>query len=163
MQKKRETFNYTHTRGISWRDSNGKGDAEAEAEPVHGVGKNADANVGDREHDNETYKEKPLNRFGREAKREVAGDEKQAGKKFDGRIYYGDWRIASAAFSAQDEPGNERDIVVGLDGRGAIGATRAGRYDGHAVWNPRDADVQKAADDQAKKKEGCDKHALTVP
>jgi len=42
-------------------------------------------------------------------------------------------------------------------------AARAGRHDGHAIWNPRDADVQKAANDEAEKKKEGDDHTLTLP
>ncbi len=52
---------------------------------------------------------------------------------------------------------------MGLDRIAAMGTTRTGRHDGHAFRDPRDADVQKAADDQAEKKKEDDDHTLTVP
>lgn len=44
-----------------------------------------------------------------------------------------------------------------------MGAARTWRHDGHAIWNPRNADVQKAADDETEKKKEGNDHTLTVP
>ena len=45
----------------------------------------------------------------------------------------------------------------------AAGAARAGRNNGLAFWNARDAHIEKAADDDSKNKKEEEDHGLTVP
>lgn len=133
--------------GVYGSKTNGKSDAKTEAKIVYCVGKDADANVGDGQDDDEAEEEEPLKCVGSEAEREVGCDEKKSSEEFDGWVHEGDWRGAGAAFAAEPKPGEYRNVIVGLDRRVAMWATRAGRHDGDALWNPRDADVQKAADE----------------
>jgi len=146
LEKKGEVFDESHTSGIGGRNSNGEGNSQAETKPVYGVRENADSNVSDCQDDDKAQEKEPFKRFGRKAKREIAGDEEQASEKFDSGIHYGDWCAAVAAFAAEREPGDQWNVVVRLDGRAAVRAARTGRHDGHAIRDPRYADVQKAAD-----------------
>ena len=78
--------------------------------------------------------------------------------------YIGEIGIAARpAFSAQPDPGKHWHIVIGLDRRLAPRAPRAGRHDGHPFRNPRDADIQEAANNDAEKKKEGDDHISNVP
>ncbi len=70
--------------------------------------------------------------------------------------------MAIAAFAAQHYPAEYWNIVVGFDGGAALRTTRTRRYDRDTGRNPRDADVQKAADQQAEEKKCRDDHTFTV-
>ena len=149
--------------GIGRGRAHGERDAEAETKPVYGVGENPRANIRNCEDDHKAKEEEPFESFKRETKNEVASDEKNGGEKLDGRIHGGNRCTAAAAFPAKQKPRKQRDVVVGFDCRLAVGTTRARGHNGHAIWNPRDADVQKAANDQPEEKEDCSEHTLTVP
>ena len=55
---------------------------------------------------------------------------------------------------AQEYPAQQRDVVVPADRRVAVGAVRAGLAEAPVVGQARDADVQEAAEEQAKQKCG---------
>ena len=57
--------------------------------------------------------------------------------------------MAIAAFAAQDQPAYDGNIIVGLDRAAATRATRTRRNDRLTRRDARDADVQKAADDES--------------
>ena len=59
--------------------------------------------------------------------------------------------MAVPAFALQEEPAQNRNVVVGSNRRLAAGAVRSGANDGLAFRNARYADIQETADDHAKK------------
>src|SRR5262249_55663216 len=71
--------------------------------------------------------------------------------------------LARTAPSAQPHPGKDWHVVARPDGRSAGRASRSGRNDRHTLGNPRDADVQEAANDHAEKKDEGDDHISNVP
>ena len=148
---------------IDCGQANGESKAETETEKVYGVGKNSDAEIGDSEDDDEAHEKEPFERFRRKAESVITSDKEEAGEQFNCGVHRRDGIAASAALAAEPEPGKDGNVVVGFDWRFALGAARAGRHDGQAFRDPRDADIQKAADDETeKKKEGYD-HNSTLP
>jgi len=61
--------------------------------------------------------------------------------------------MAVAAFAAEDEPAEDGDVVVGLDGRLATRAAGGGANDGESFRDAGDANVEEAADDDAEEEE----------
>ena len=57
-----------------------------------------------------------------------------------------------SAFAAQQQPAKYRNVVIGFERRFTAGAFRAWRDDGNSFWNARDANIQEAADYDAKEK-----------
>src|SRR5258707_8860232 len=70
---------------------------------------------------------------------------------------------ARPALAAQPYPSKQRNVVIRLDWGPALRTTRSRRDDRHALWNPRDADVQEAPNDDAEKKKEGDDHISNVP
>ena len=88
---------------------------------------------------------------------EVGGREEQADGELDQRIGGGNPGAAVAATAAQDQPGDDRDVVALGDLRLALGASRARSDDRLADRDPMGDDAQKAPDDQAEEpEEDCD-------
>ena len=84
---------------------------------------------------------------------EIAGQEQQSGGQFHHRVHGRDMRFALAAAAGQQQPAHDRDIVVRLDWLAARWAVRWRQHDRFRKRYAQDADVQKAADDQAEKKD----------
>ena len=81
--------------------------------------------------------------------REHGADAQRRGTCLDERIARRDRRCAAAAVPAQQQPGEDRDVVVGLDRRAAARAVR-GRFDERLVAGQAvDDDVQERAEDRA--------------
>ena len=142
------------------RHANGKCNTQANAEPIDEVWQDALAVVGNDQHYQDTTETKPLKRGDGEAKTQVAGHKKQCGYEFDGRIHRGNRSVTVAAFAPQDDPADYRNIIVCLDGSAAFRATRPRRHYGYTRRNPRDADVQKAANHQSEEEKYSDDHTL---
>ena len=70
--------------------------------------------------------------------------------------------MAVSASTAQNQPAQHGYIVVGLYGRATIGAAGAWRDDRDAGGNPRDADVEEAADYESQEEKHDDDHSFTV-
>src|SRR6201986_3083315 len=113
--------------------------------PIVEIGPMADATISDGEHDDKTCEYEPF--YGRRADAvfEIAEDEEAAGGELDQRVHRRNREPARAALAAQPEPAEDGNVVVGLYGRFATWAARTRRHDGQTLWNPRNADVQKAA------------------
>ena len=75
--------------------------------------------------------------------------EEQRRKNLDERIAKAESPAAAAGAAAENEPAENRNVVIPPDRRSA-GAMGAGRDDRLAGWDPVDADVQEAADAGAK-------------
>ena len=76
---------------------------------------------------------------------EIAAEKEESGEQLDNEIARRDGLMASAAFSAKQQPADYGKIVVERNG---ISATRAGgtrSYDGAAQRQPVDTHVQEAA------------------
>ena len=58
-----------------------------------------------------------------------------------------------AACAAEEEPTEDGDVVVGLDGCFAARAAGGGADDGESFGDARDANVEEAADDDAEEEE----------
>jgi hypothetical protein len=145
---------------VGRRYANGKCNAQANAEPIDEVWQDALAVVGNDQHYQDTTETKPLKRGDGEAKTQIAGHKKQGGDEFDGRIHRGNRSVTVAAFAAQDHPADYRNIIVCLDSSAAFRATRPRRHDGDTRRDPRDADVQKAANQQSQEEKYSDDHTL---
>src|SRR5713101_5935852 len=144
------------------RHANGKCDTQANAEPIDEVGQDTFAIVSDDQNHQDTTETKPLKCRDGEAKAQVAGDKKQGGHELDGWIHRGNRSVAIAAFAAQQDPAEYRNIIVCLDCSAALRATRPRRHDGDTCWNPRDADVQKAANQESHEEKCSDDHTFTL-
>ena len=144
------------------RHADGKGYAQADTEPVDGIGKNSFAVIRDDQDYEDAAEKQPLNSGNRETEAQITTDKKKGCYEFDGGIHRRNWGAAIAALAAKDDPAQHRKVVVRLDGRAALGATGAGRDDRHTRGNPRDADVQKAADSQSDEKKHGNDHSFTV-
>lgn len=82
----------------------------------------------------------------------------QGADEFDDGVTRGDASAAVAAASAENEPTEDGNVVKGSYGGVALRAGRARRDHGHATRQPVDADVEKAAEDEAEtKKSGTQK------
>ena len=138
-------------------------EAGEEAGAVDGIGEDADAQVGDGEDDDEADEDEPLEGFDGEAEAEVTGHEEEAGGELDQRVHRGDGERAGAAFAAEPEPAQNGNVIVGLDGRKAARAAGAGRDDGEAFRDARDAHIQKAADHDSEEEEEEEDHSVTLP
>lgn len=135
-----------------WRNARGERESQTEAKPVDRVGKQAHAKIGDDQNQKQAGEREPLEGFDRYAEFVIGENKNAAGKKFDDRIHWGNRERAIAAFTAKQEPAQDWDVVVRLDGIEATRATRGRRDDGNIVGDASDANIQKAADDDAEKK-----------
>jgi hypothetical protein len=149
--------------GIRRRHDRGKEQPDDETGPVHEIGQDADAKIGDGQNYDQARENEPLHGGGGESVLEIAEDEEAAGGEFDEGVHRRNREPAGAAFAAKPEPAEDGNVVVGLDGGLAPGAPRTRGHDGQTLWNPRDADVQKAAKNDAEEKKEGDDHRLTVP
>ncbi len=147
---------------IRRRHANGKSDTETDAEPVNQIGQYALAIIGNDENDQDATEKKPLKRDDGQTKTQVAGDKKQSGNELDGRIHGGNRCVAIAAFATQQDPTEHRNIVVCLDCGTALRATRPRQHNGDTCRNPRDADVQKAANQESEQEKCGNDHTFTV-
>lgn len=68
--------------------------------------------------------------------------------------------MAVATFSAQQKPAQNRNVVVGLYRLLATRAVRSGGDDGKALGNARYTNIQKTADNNAKKEKEERNHSL---
>ena len=68
--------------------------------------------------------------------------------------------MAIAAFPTEENPSENRDVVVRLDGRLAARAMRSRRNDGDAFRNAGDANIQEAADDNAEEEKEERDHTI---
>src|SRR5215468_6625524 len=57
LKKDRKMIGQTHTDCVHWCNADCKGEAESETEPIDGIGKDADAEVRDRQNDDERNEE----------------------------------------------------------------------------------------------------------
>ena len=137
-----------------------KSESDAEAKPIDRIGQDAHADVRDDEDDQQTTEKKKFE--GRESKAKcVIGQNKEnTCKRFDSRIHGRDSQVAIAAFAPQQQPTQDGDVVVGPDGHPATRAMRGGGNDRNSFRNARDADIQEAADDQAKKEKEERNHRI---
>jgi len=133
------------------------------AREVYGVGQDTHAEIGDGQDDNDAGEDDPLEGLNGQTKAEIATYKEQPGYEFDQRIHWRDGQRAGATFAAKPQPTEDGDVVVRLDGCQAAWAARAGRNDGLALWNARDAHIEKAANYDSKKKKEEEDHGLTVP
>ena len=134
-------------------NARGEGQAEAQAEEGHSVGEETDEEVGDDENDQQAAEEEPLEGGQGDAEGVVSEDEVGAGEEFDDGIHGGNGQAAMAAFATQEEPTEDGNVVVGLDGDSAARAAGSGADNGEFFRDARDADVEEAADDDAEEKE----------
>jgi len=142
------------------RDSRGEGQAYAEAGPGDGVGKQTVEDVGDDKDQHETREKQPFERGDGQAKFVVGQQEEQAGSKLDYRVHRRYRETTVAAFATKENPAQDRDVVVRLDGDQAARAAGAWRNYGQAFRNACDANIQKAADDQAEKEKEEGNHRV---
>ena len=91
--------------------------------------------------------------------RQHGADAQRGGERLDERVARRDRLAAAAAVPAQQQPGEHRDVVVGLDRRAAAGAVRGRRDQRLVARQPVGDDVQERADDRAEHAgEGCCLH-----
>src|ERR1700758_4655216 len=147
---------------VGWRHANRKHDTEAGAKPVNKIGQDALAIIGDDEHEQDATEKKPLKGDNGQTKTPVAGYKKHPGNEFDGRIHGGNRCVAIAAFAAQQDPTEHRNIVVCLDCGTALWTTRSGQHNRDTCRNPRDADVQKAANQESEQEKRGNDHTFTL-
>ncbi len=85
-----------------------------------------------------------------------AGDEGEpgGGGEFDQGILRRDGLGAVAATAAEQQPAEQRDVVVPADEAAALRAARTRSDDAFAVRKTRDADVEEAAEEQAEQEAG---------
>lgn len=136
--------------GIGWRGDGGEEEPEHEARPVDEIGQETHSKIGDREHNDQASEDEPFQGGDGESILEIADDEKASRGELDQRIHRRNRKSAGAALAAQPEPAEDGNVVVGLNRLLAAGAARTRGYDRQTLWNPRDADVQKAAENDAK-------------
>jgi len=134
-------------------NARGEGQAEAQAEEVHGVGEETDEEVSDDENDQEAAEEEPLEGGQGDAEGVVGEDEVGAGEELDDGVHGRDGEVALAAFAAEKKPTEDGDVVVGLYGGLAAGAAGGRADDGESFGDARDANVEEAADDDAEEEE----------
>ena len=139
-------------------NARGKGQAEAQAEEVDGVREETDEEVGDNKNDEEAAEEEPFEGGQGDAEGVVGEDEVGAGEELDDGVHGRDGEAAVAAFAAEEEPTEDGDVVVGLDGCLAARAAGGGANDGESFGDARDANVEEAADDDAEEEEEKGNH-----
>jgi hypothetical protein len=59
-----------------------------------------------------------------------------------------------AAASAEEDPAEQRDVVIPGDGVLAVRAVRARLAEAQVLWQARDADVEKTSEEQAEEEGG---------
>src|ERR1700683_4070827 len=126
-------------------DKEAEDEAEGEAGEIYFVGKDALAEVGEDEDDDERGEDGPLESGEGEAEGEVAGEEEESGERFDDGVYRRDARAALAAFAAENQVAEDGNVVVGADGGGAVSAGGGGKDDGFTGRQTNDHDVEEAA------------------
>ena len=83
------------------------------------------AEIGGGERDEDDHEERRQRRVRRCAEDEHAGDDERGGDCLDGRVERRDAGVAASAAAPQEQIGDDRDVVPGLDLRSALRATRA--------------------------------------
>ncbi len=141
------------TQGGTGKDAGGEGQAETQAEEGDSVGEEADTQIGDDEYDQQTAEEEPLEGGQGDAEGVVSEDEEGSREELNDGVEGRDGKSARAAFAAQEEPTEDGDVVVGLDGVLTTRAAGSGADDGEAVRDAHDANIQEAANDDAEEKE----------
>ena len=117
-------------RAIADRNEEAEEEADDEAGEIYFVGKDALAQVGEDEDDDDRGEDDPFESSEGEAESEKAEKEEQAGEKFDGGIHGRDTRAALPAFAAEDEIAEDRNVVIGANGGAAVSAGGGGKNDG---------------------------------
>ena len=105
--------------------------------------------VGEGESDEEEAEDTALGGIWRNAVVQKREKKEQGADEFDDRITRSDSSAAVTAASTENEPAKDRNVVERGDGGVALRAGRARRDDGHATRQPVNADVEKAAEDEA--------------
>ena len=134
-------------------NARGEGEAEAQAEEVDGVREETNEEVGDDENDEEAAEEEPFEGGEGDAESVVGENEVGAGEELDDGVHGRDGEAAVAAFAAEEEPTEDGNVVVGLDGGFAARAAGSWADDGESFGDARDANVEEAADDDAEEEE----------
>src|SRR6185295_8576579 len=81
------------------------------------------------------------------------GGEQDCSQCLDGRITRRYMHAAIAAASPQNQIAEDRNVVVGLDCRLALGTSGVGKNDRLLKWNAMDDYVEETADDSADRAE----------
>src|SRR5579871_2539600 len=109
---------------VGWWHERGEKESEDEARPIHKIGQESYAKIGDGQDDDDTGERDPLNGSVADDVFEIAHDKQAAGREFDQRVHGRDRKTAGAASTPQPEPAEDGDVVVGLDRGLAPGAAR---------------------------------------
>ena len=145
---------------VIWRDTDGKRERETKAKPVHGIRKKTHADVGDDQNDQQALEEEELEGRKSDSERVTGEDKEHPGEEFNDRVHRRDGKMAGTAFAVKQEPAEHRDVVVRFDGCFAPWTTRSGRNNRNSFRNAGDADIQEAADDDAKEEEKEGDHRI---
>ena len=140
-------------------DGNEKGNQQAETESreSHLVGQQVRFGVGEDQPKQKKAENHAFQRGEREPEMPIAGQEQKAGEEFDHHVTGSDFFFAVATTPAQDQPTEDGDIVIKVDGLLAMGARRSWPDHGEAAGQAVNAHVQEAAEKQSEDEEsGCD-------
>ena len=122
-------------------DARREGEAKAQAKEIDGVREQADAEIGDDQNNEEAAEEEPLEGGEGDAESVVSEDEEGAGEELDDGIHGRDGEGAVTAFSVEEKPTEERDVVVRLDESMAARAAGGGADNGKSFRDAGDADI----------------------
>ena len=147
---------------IANRDQQREEQTHHQSGPVHQVGKNSHPQVGNRQNDDQAGEKQPFNRCLRNPKFQIRQHKQQPGGQLHDRIHRRNRMLARPALARQPQPPEHRHVVIRLDGVPAIGAPRRRRHNGQAFRYPRNADIQKAPNNDPKQEKEADDHHSTL-
>jgi hypothetical protein len=93
---------------------------------------------------------------------EIDAEKEESGDEFDDGVTGSDARVAAAAASAEDEPAEHGNIVVGSDGGVARRAGGARGDYGESAGKTIDADVEETAEAESEEKSGRTENVVEV-
>ncbi len=134
--------------GLVLQDGQGERKDRAEGHAAEGdaIGQDEVVEVDERGHDQGGGKDEIDRGEDRPTVDDPEQGEQGAGEEFDEEIARGDGRAAVTAFTVEDEPGEQRNVVPRRDPVIAGGAMGAGKHDGFLARDAPDADVEETAD-----------------
>ena len=107
------------------------------------------AQVGENQHDHQHGENQAFDEFQRQAVAPEFQHESHGGQNFNDGIDHGNVPAAITATPVQKDVTEHRNVVMPADTVTAAGAARSGADHRFALWNPHDADVEKAPENQS--------------
>src|SRR5712664_2075456 len=140
-----------------------KHQSRRKSRPVHHVRQQPYPQIGDRQDQDQAREKQPFHRRLRDPKLQKRRHKQQPRRQLNQRVHRRDWQPARPAFPPQPQPSQNRHVVVRLNRRPALRASRPRRNDRQLLRYPRNADIQEASNHyaQQKKENSDDDHGFS--